>query len=231
MVRELHRNVIIDNCFFPDDLLYDMENFVWVDISNKNSIKLGITPIMSSISGRVFSVKLKEKNIIIAKGKSVGSIESLKYFGIVRSPISGKIETGNNRIIEKPKLVNDSPYEQGWFVTIYPTNLENELKYLKNSNDCREEFKIIIKDLNVRCFKYFPDYELYEIGSECLATLMKLDDLFSRIKVGEIVYLVSDDVTADIELQRWSLENSQSVVDIRKEKNLFHFLIRKQKDV
>jgi TusA-related sulfurtransferase len=60
---------------------------------------------------------------------------------------------------------------------------------------------------------------------------MKLDDLLSRIKVGEIVYLVSDDVTADIELQRWSLENSQSVVDIRKEKNLFHFLIRKQKDV
>ena len=208
-----------------------MENFVWVDISNKNSIKLGITPIMSSISGRVFSVKLKEKNIIIAKGKSVGSIESLKYFGIVRSPISGKIETENNRIIEKPNLVNDSPYEQGWFVTIYPTNSENELKYLKNANDCREQLKIIIEDLNVRCFKYFPDYELYEIGSECVATLMKLDDLLSRIKVGEIVYLVSDDVTADIELERWSLENSQSVVDIRKEKNLFHFLIRKEKDI
>jgi TusA-related sulfurtransferase len=128
-------------------------------------------------------------------------------------------------------LVNDSPYEQGWFVTIYPTNLENELKYLKNANDCREQLKIIIEDLNVRCFKYFPDYELYEIGSECVATLMKLDDLLSRIKVGEIVYLVSDDVTADIELQRWSMENSQSVVDIRKEKNLFHFLIRKEKDI
>jgi len=223
--------MIIDNCNFPDNLLYDPDNFVWVDVSNENSIKIGIIPILSSIAGKLQSIRLKKNGTNIEKGKSLGSLESLKYFGIVRSPISGKIETGNNRIIEKPKLVNDSPYEQGWFVTIYPTNLENELKYLNNANQCREQFKIIVKDLNVRCFKYFPDYELYEIGSECVATLMKLDDLLLRIKVGEIVYLVSDDVTADIEVERWSLENSQSVVDIRKEKNLFHFLIRKEKDI
>lgn len=221
--------MIIDNCTFPDNLLYDIENFTWIDVSNKNSIKLGITPIMVSISGKLLSVRIKEENLTVDKGKRIGSIESLKYFGILRSPIYGKIEKNNKKIIEQPKLVNDSPYEEGWFVTINPSNLEEDIKYLKNIHDCIKIFNETIKNLRIRCFKFFPDHELYEIGSECAATLSKLDDLIPRIKIGEIIYLVSDDITADLELERWSKERSQTIVDMRKEGNYFHFLIRKKK--
>ncbi|MFB5599842.1 MAG: hypothetical protein ACE5SW_06405 [Nitrososphaeraceae archaeon] len=220
--------MIIDNCTFPDNLLYDIENFTWIDVSNKNSIKLGITPIMMSISGKLLSVRIKEENQTVDRGKRIGSIESLKYFGILRSPICGKIEKNNKKIIEQPKLVNDSPYEYGWFVKINPSNLEEDIKYLKNIHDCNKIFHETIKNLGIRCFKFFPDHELYEIGSECAATLSKLDDLIPRIKIGEIIYLVSDDITADLELERWSKERSQTIVDMRKEENYFHFLIRKK---
>lgn len=222
--------MIINNCTFPDFLLYDIENFTWIDVSNKNSIKLGITPIMSNISGKLISVKIKDENITIDKGKSFSSIESLRYFGTIRSPLCGKIEKRNDKIIECPKLVNNSPYEEGWFVTINPSNLDNDIKYLKNIRDCNKIFEESIKNLNIRCFKFFPDHELYEIGSECAATLLKLDDLIPTIKTGEIIYLVSDDVTADLELERWSKENYQTIVDVRKEGEFFHFLIRKENE-
>jgi TusA-related sulfurtransferase len=71
---------------------------------------------------------------------------------------------------------------------------------------------------------------MYELGTECAATLTKLDELLTKIDIGEIVYLASDDITADLELTRWSKENSQSILEIRKEGPIFHFLVRKEKN-
>ena len=123
--------MIIDNCNFPDNLLYDPDNFVWVDVSNENSIKIGIIPILSSIAGKLQSIKLKKKGTNIEKGKSSVSMESLKYFGIVKYPLNGKIKEINESILSKPKQVNDSPYEFGWLSTIVPSNFNKDLDGLK----------------------------------------------------------------------------------------------------
>jgi glycine cleavage system H lipoate-binding protein/TusA-related sulfurtransferase len=195
-----------------------------------NSIKIGIIPILSSISGKINTIKLKKGDIFIEKGKSLGSIESSKFFGLVRSPVSGKIKEINLSVLSKPKQVNDSPYNLGWLVKIVPSNLEKELNYLKSIDGCHVQFKTLIDEFSVRCFKAYPDYEMYELGTECAATLAKLDDLFTRINIGEIVYLASDDITADLELTRWSKEQSQSILEVRKEGSIFHFLVKKEKN-
>lgn len=222
--------MIIDNCNFPDNLLYDPDNFVWVDVSNENSIKIGVIPILSSISGKLQSIKLKKEGTYIEKGKSLGSLESPKYFGIVRSPLNGKIKEINESILSKPKQVNDSPYELGWLSTIVPSNFDKDLKGLKKIGECYIQFKSLIDEFHVRCFNAYPDYEMYELGTECAATLTKLDELLSKIDIGAIVYLASDDITADLELTRWSKERSQSILEIRKEGLIFHFLVRKEKN-
>lgn len=222
--------MIIDNCNFPDNLLYDPDNFVWLDTSNANSIKIGIIPILSFISGKIKTIKLKQVNSSIEKGKSIGSIESLKYFGIIRSPINGKITEINVALQSKPKQVNDNPYDLGWLVKIIPSNLETDLKNLRSINESQIHFKSLIDEFHVRCFRAYPDYEMYELGTECAATLSKLDDLIDQIKIGEIVYLASDDITADLELMRWANERSHSILEIRKEGVIFHFLVKKEKN-
>jgi glycine cleavage system H protein len=40
---------------------------------------------------------------------------------------------------------------------------------------------------------------------------------------------VSDDATADLEIVRWSEQSGQSLAEIRREGNLFHFIIQKIK--
>ena len=222
--------MIIDNCNFPDNLLYDPDNFVWVDVSNENSIKIGVIPILSSISGKLQSIKLKKEGTYIEKGKSLGSLESPKYFGIVQSPLNGKIKEINESILSKPKQVNDSPYELGWLSTIVPSNFDKDLKGLKKIGECYIQLKSLIDEFHVRCFNAYPDYEMYELGTECAATLTKLDELLTKIDIGAIVYLASDDITADLELTRWSKERSQSILEIRKEGLIFHFLVRKEKN-
>jgi TusA-related sulfurtransferase len=68
---------------------------------------------------------------------------------------------------------------------------------------------------------------MFEIGIECAATLSKLDDLISGIESGQIIHLVSDDPTADIEMIRWSEQTGQRLMETRREENLLHFLIQK----
>ncbi|MEM4175898.1 MAG: hypothetical protein QXT56_06660, partial [Candidatus Nitrosocaldus sp.] len=126
----------IDNCEFDDTLLYDLENLVWARVEdpagmrgwggreegNESSItggrvlrvRLGITSILAYVAGRLTSVRVKPEGTEVDKGKSIASIESLRYFGVVRSPVRGRIVEMNKLVADKPKIVNDHPYGDGW---------------------------------------------------------------------------------------------------------------------
>lgn len=219
----------IDNCLFPEDLLYDVENFVWVDVKAKNVVTIGITALLSSVSGRISAIKIKDIGTQIENGKGLATIESSKYFGLVRAPFKGRIIEVNDSIRRKPKLVNDFPYSDGWFVKMEPLSMNKYPANLEPIGDCYDKIKKLINDLHIRCFIAYPDYEMYEIGVECAATLTKLDELISRIETGEIVHMVSDDKTADLEMIRWSEESGQSILETRPEGNLLHIIVKKVK--
>jgi glycine cleavage system H lipoate-binding protein/TusA-related sulfurtransferase len=215
----------IDNCSFPEDLLYDTENFVWMGNKEK-TVTIGITTIMTSIAGKLSRIKLKPVGTKLEKGMSCGSLESAKYFGVVRTPISGTIVQVNKSLMDKPKLANDSPYTEGWFVKIEPSDI-GDMRTLETIENCHDKMSLAIQKLRVRCFAAFPDHEMFEIGVECSATLAKLDELIEKIPAGEVIHLVSDDPTADLEMLRWSEEREQSLLEMRNEGNLFHFIVKK----
>jgi glycine cleavage system H lipoate-binding protein/TusA-related sulfurtransferase len=196
-------------------------------MSNKEkTVTIGITNIMTSIAGKLSRIKLKPVGTKLEKGKSCGFLESAKYFGVVRTPISGTIVQVNKSLMDKPKLANDSPYTEGWFVKIEPSDME-DLKALETIENCHDKMSLAIQKLRVRCFAVFPDHEMFEIGVECSATLAKLDELIEKIPAGEVIHLVSDDPTADLEMVRWSEERGQSLLEMRNEGNLFHFIVKK----
>ena len=226
----------ISHCNFPEGVLYDLDNFIWIktDHENPSTITLGVTPILISLAGKLTKVKLRDIGTTIEKNKSVGSIESIRYFGMVRCPIKGEVIAVNDTLAHTPKIVNDSPYDDGWFVKMRIDDSSNTDSSLKNSGlttieDCHVEIEKIINKLHVRCFSAFPDYEMFEIGVECAATLTKLDELIDRIHSGNVVHVVSDDTSADLEMIRWSEERGQGLLEFRKEGNLFHFIVKKLK--
>ena len=116
----------IDNCEFPEDLLYDMENFVWADLKATSRITIGISTLLSAISGRLSAITLKDVGTHIQKGKRLATIESNTYFGVVRAPLSGRVLEVNESILRKPKLVNDFPYSEGWFVKMEPLSIAKD---------------------------------------------------------------------------------------------------------
>jgi len=219
----------IDFCEFPDDLLYDLETNVWVRVDQRVGVTLGVTSIHAALAGRLNQVKLKTVGESVNRGKNVGTIESVKYFGAVRTPVSGRITEVNLELEKRARLANDAPYTAGWFVKIEPTNLSAESASLSKVQDVEGRIRLMITELRVRCFKAYPDYDMWEIGVECAAVLVRLNELIERCAVGDVIHIVSDDPTADIEMERWAYDTGQLVLDARREGKLMHFIVRKVK--
>lgn len=219
----------MEYCEFAEDALYDLDNNVWIRFENSGIAKLGITSVHAALAGRLNQVKFKPVGSTVQKGQSVATIESAKYFGAVRTPVSGTIVEINDALQSRPKLANNYPYDDGWFVRIEPTSLEEDRKSLVDARSSIEKIKSQIAELRVRCFKAFPDYDMWEVGVECAAVLVRLNELMERVSLDEVVHIVSDDPTADIEMARWSDQTGQLVLETRKEGKLAHFIVRKVK--
>ena len=219
----------IESCVFPEDLLYDVENLVWANTKSSKLVTIGITALLSSISGRISTIKIKDTGTRIENGKVLATIESNKYFGVIRAPFTGPIIAINDSILQSTKLVNAFPYSDGWFVKMEPSYMNQRLRNLQPIEECHDKIKMIIDNLHIRCFVAYPDYEMYEIGVECAATLTKLDELVSKINLGEIIHVVSDDKTADLEITRWAEDSGQKILETRPEGNLLHIIVKKVK--
>ena len=217
----------IDYCNFPDDALYDLENNVWVRLSEAKVVKVGITSVHAGLAGRLGKIRFKPIGTMLSRGQSIATIESVKYFGAVRTPLSGRLVAVNSVLESKPKLANDSPYDEGWFAQIEPSQGSEELPLLSDLRSIEEKVRSQIRELHVRCFKAYPDHEMWEIGVECGAVLVRLNELMARCSLDEVVHVVSDDATADIEMVRWSDETGQALLESRREGSLFHFIVRK----
>ena len=217
----------IDHCVFPDDLLYDLENNTWLRIEENGEVTVGVTSVLPAIAGKLTLARLKSAEVAIQRGQSLGTLESLKFVGPVPSPVSGILLKTNGLIVDRPRIINDSPYQEGWIASLKPSHLALERILLSKSTESKTLLVKKIAEFHVRCFKAFPDHEMSEIGTECSAVLIRLNDLLATIPVGEVVHLVSDDQTAYVEMVAWSERTGQNLLDWRQEGNLFHFIVKK----
>ncbi len=217
----------IEHCEFPDDLLYDPDGLVWTRPLESGDVVVGITSIHAAVAGPVMKIASKPLGVTYARSTAIGLLESGKYFGPIRAPLSGVLREVNAAVLAKPRTLTDAAYDDGWFARLRPTNLEQERRGLRSAADARPILTKQIAALRVRCFAAFPDHEMFEIGIECSAVLAKLNELLARLELGAVVHLVTDDPTSPIEMVRWSDQTGQPVIDERKEGNLFHFLVRK----
>jgi glycine cleavage system H protein len=219
--------VEIDHCVFPDDLLYDIEHNTWSRIDKDGVVTNGVTSLLSALAGRLISAKLKPVGVSIERGQSFGTLESERFVGPIVSTLSGTLVETNQAVVQLPRTINDSPYEKGWIARLRPSRLVSEKGLLSKADESRILLAQRIAELHVRCFKAFPDREMFEIGTECSAVIVRLNDQLATMPVGEVVHLVSDDPTAYVEMVAWNDRSGQSLVDWRKEGRLFHFVVRK----
>jgi glycine cleavage system H protein len=208
--------------------LYDLESNTWATSEDVGEVTVGVTSLLSAIAGKFTLARIRPVGTRIERGNSLGTLESLKFVGPVPSPISGVITATNSDVVKRPKLLNDTPYTEGWIVRLKPRSFKEERVLLSRGTDATRAFEKKIAEFRARCFKAFPDHEMYEIGTECSAVLVRLNELLATVLVGDVVHLVTDDPTSYVEMVRWTDQTGHELVDWRQEGNLFHFIVRKE---
>jgi glycine cleavage system H protein len=117
---------LVKNCNFPDDLLYHVENNVWVRKDDDGGVTVGMTSYACSLAGEIVSYTPKKPGKAIDKDKSVATVESGKWVGPVRTPVAGEIVATNDVVAGKAGTINADPYGAGWLVKLKPANLDTD---------------------------------------------------------------------------------------------------------
>ncbi len=86
----------------------------WVE---KNDLFIvGITDFAQDQLGDVVSIELPEIGSIFKQNDAMAIIDSVKASSDIFCPIDGEIVEVNEKLLEHPELINQSPYDEGWIV-------------------------------------------------------------------------------------------------------------------
>ncbi len=97
-------------------------------------VRLGFTTFGMDLAGKIKFVRLRPAGKDIKAGRSIGTLESGKWTGPVKSPVSGTISEVNDALKDTPGLLNDDPYGAGWIAVIEPEDLDGEIGALQGAN-------------------------------------------------------------------------------------------------
>lgn len=106
---------------YPEDVRYTQEH-EWAREEGPGRLRVGITDYAQDALGDVVYVDLPEAGAEVRAGEPLGEVESTKSVSDVYSPVTGKIVERNPLLEDRPELVNEHPYGDGWMVVIEVTD-------------------------------------------------------------------------------------------------------------
>ncbi|MEM2093064.1 MAG: glycine cleavage system protein GcvH [Candidatus Bathyarchaeia archaeon] len=121
----------------PEQLLYTPKH-TWAQITPEGNIRVGISDYAQRHLKGIAQVITDNVGKEVNQMEPFGVAETWMFMFDLYAPVSGKIVKVNEKLKEKPQLINEDPYNEGWIVEIKPKNsitLEEELKKLLSSRE------------------------------------------------------------------------------------------------
>ena len=101
---------------YPDAFHYTKDH-EWVKIDGDQAT-VGITDFAQQQLGDVVYVELPEKGDKLEFHQSIGVVESVKAVSDVYSPVTGEVSDINEKLNDKPEILNEDPHGDGWIIRI-----------------------------------------------------------------------------------------------------------------
>jgi glycine cleavage system H protein len=117
---------------YPENYRYTKEH-EWVLVEGDTGT-VGITDHAQHELGDIVYVDLPHPGSAVEKGKSFGSVESVKAVSDIYSPVAGEIEEINELLASHPEKLNEDPHGTAWLIKVRMTT-GAELKDLMTAQD------------------------------------------------------------------------------------------------
>ena len=120
----------------PGDLKF-LSSHEWARIESDGTITIGISDHAQDLLGDIVFVELPEIGQSVDAENDTAIVESVKAASDIYSPLSGEVIEVNSLLEDQPEIINSSPYEDGWFYKLTPSDLD-ELDNLLSPEDYSE---------------------------------------------------------------------------------------------
>jgi glycine cleavage system H protein len=111
---------------YPENFRYTKEH-EWVLVEG-DSGTVGITDHAQHELGDIVYVDLPKVGAHLEKGKTLGSVESVKAVSDVFAPVGGEVTETNGLLADAPEKLNEDPHGAAWLVKLKlsaPAEVEN----------------------------------------------------------------------------------------------------------
>ena len=101
---------------FSKELKYTKDH-EWLRIEGDNAY-VGITEFAQGELGDIVFVDVDRQGEVLEKEEVFGSVEAVKTVSDLFMPINGEVLLFNEKLEDKPELINSNPYGEGWIIKI-----------------------------------------------------------------------------------------------------------------
>jgi glycine cleavage system H protein len=117
---------------------------VWIELLSGGLARIGLDDFVQKIVGRIDDVGFIPLDNKVVKGDKLFTIRQEEKVLSFQAPISGKIISFNNELIQSPDVLRKKPYADGWVAIVEPSDLD-EIKFLPKGTDAAQWLKDEIK--------------------------------------------------------------------------------------
>ena len=134
--------MMVRGLVFPEGLLYDVDNGVWLRPERDGTATLGLTSLAAELLGEAMRFAPQDVGHDVMPNRAAGTVDGAKSEIPVQSAVRGKIVAVNQTAQAKPTLINRDPYGAGWLLRLEPDNWEDVAEALVTGADVAPAFEV-----------------------------------------------------------------------------------------
>jgi glycine cleavage system H protein len=147
--------LVYAGCAVPEEYLFHLEFDVWIRLEDDGTARVGMTDVAQTLCGKLVSLTFQKRpGDAVRRGRTLVVIESAKWVGPFRSPLSGEVlEINEDAFRADQLLANRDPYGAGWLVRLTPSELQEERDALVDGIEAFPHVRERIERDEIRCFR------------------------------------------------------------------------------
>jgi glycine cleavage system H protein len=108
----------------PEGIFFT-KSHTWLNLFPSGKVRLGIDDFVSSLVGKPEVTLLREAGTPVRKGDAIARLQSGSHSLTVFAPIDGNVVDVNRELTERPGMLSDSTFNDGWMYTIIPQRISD----------------------------------------------------------------------------------------------------------
>lgn len=108
----------------------------WVHMEPDGRFRIGIDDFTARVFGPADTIYLPSLGDSLRQGEVAWELNRNDHKAPMVSPVSGKVISVNDKVLKRPEIINDDPFDKGFLLVLEPFSPELDMKTLYMGKEC-----------------------------------------------------------------------------------------------